>query len=518
MKRAAVLMVQGTGSDVGKSLLVAGLCRLFTRRGLVVRPFKPQNMSNNAAVTPEGGEISRAQALQAQACRVAPSVCMNPVLLKPQGERISQVVVAGQVWGNAAAMDYQRLKPTLLPSILASFRSLVVRADLVIVEGAGSAAEVNLRAGDVANMGFAEAADVPVVLVGDIDRGGVIAALVGTHALLGPAEQTRVKGFLINKFRGDRTLFDSGLTVIAARTGWHSFGVVPWFDAAHRLPAEDSMGLAPPAMDMDTGMRAGTQTDRIRIVVPRLPHIANFDDFDPLRAEPDVAVSFVAPGTALPGDADVIILPGSKATRADLAAVQAEGWAIDIAAHLRRGGLVVGVCGGYQMLGRSVHDPDGIEGPPGVTPGLGLLAIETVLTGPKVLRAVTGHDLLSGERLHGYEMHMGRTDGSDRLRPWLQMEEGRLEGACSADGQVRGCYIHGLFAADGFRRAFLAGLRPERRGTLTFTAQVEAALEALADHLERYVDAEALFAVAAQGSVQIGHGLHVGASPPPRGA
>ncbi|KAF0117668.1 MAG: adenosylcobyric acid synthase [Rhodospirillaceae bacterium] len=485
-------MVQGTGSDVGKSLLVAGLCRLFTRKGLVVRPFKPQNMSNNAAVTTDGGEIGRAQALQAQACRVAPSVHMNPVLLKPQAAGSAQVVVRGRVWGNAAARAYQALKPTLLPTILESFHTLAAGADLVVVEGAGSAAEVNLRAHDVANMGFAEAADLPVVLVGDIDRGGVIAALVGTHALLSAAEQTRVKGFLINKFRGDARLFDSGLALITARTGWRSFGLVPWFADAGRLPAEDSQSLRQ-TPEAGTDKNPGV----IRIVVPRLPHLANFDDFDPLRSESDVAVSFIAPGTALPGDADVVILPGSKATLADLAAVRAEGWDIDLAAHVRRGGRVVGVCAGYQMLGRLVRDPEGLEGPPGVAPGLGLLEVETTLAGPKVLREVTAHDPLSGESLHGYEMHMGRTEGPDRRRPWVQLAGGIPEGACSADGRVRGCYLHGLFTADGFRRAFLAEVRPARpQGGGIFAHQVEATLDALADHLERHGDTQGLLALA----------------------
>ncbi|VBB69074.1 Cobyric acid synthase [invertebrate metagenome] len=491
------IMLQGTGSNVGKSLLVAGLCRLFSRRGLRVRPFKPQNMSNNAAVTVEGGEIGRAQAMQAQACRVVPSVHMNPVLLKPQGTGQAQVIVAGHVWGTSTAHDYQFLKPTLLPLILQSFQTVAAGADLVVVEGAGAAAEVNLRHGDIANMGFAEAADLPVVLVGDIDRGGVIAALVGTHVLLRPAEQVRIQGFLINKFRGDVRLFNPALTLIAARTGWRPFGIVPWFHAACHLPAEDSMGLdcryQPAASPVDGS--AGVNQEMIRIAVPRLPHISNFDDFDPLRAESDVLLSFIAPGTALPGDADIVILPGSKATLADLATLRAEGWAADITAHLRRGGLVVGLCAGYQMLGRSLRDPGGIEGPSDVADGLGLLDVETVITRPKVLRAVAAaYDLLSGEPLHGYEMHAGRTEGPDRQRPWLKVGS-QAEGACSADGRVRGCYIHGLFAADGFRQAFLASLRPRRRGALAFAARVEATLDSLADHLETHVDISALLAL-----------------------
>lgn len=488
-RRARALMLQGTGSDVGKSLLAAGLCRLFMRRGLAVRPFKPQNMSNNAAVTADGGEIGRAQALQARACGVPASVRMNPVLLKPQTDVGAQVVVAGRVVGNASAEAYQGLKPTLLPAILDNFASLAAEADLMIVEGAGSAAEVNLRQGDVANMGFAEAADVPVALVGDIDRGGVIAALVGTHALLSPSERARIKGTIVNKFRGDVRLFTPALPIIAGRTGWRSFGVVPWLPAAARLPAEDAMAL--------DGRNGAAPGGRIRIAVPRLPRIANFDDFDPLIAEPDVEVIFVPPGQPLPGDAAAVILPGTKATLADLAALKAEGWDIDLAAHRRRGGLVAGICGGYQMLGERVADPDGIEGPPGAAAGLGLLAVNTVLTGPKVLREAGGRDLPSGEAVRGYEMHMGRTDGPDRARPWLALDTGEADGARSADGRVLGCYLHGLFAADGFRHAFLAALRQGRApGATSYDAEVEAALDALADHLAAHLDTDALLAAA----------------------
>ncbi|MBF0128561.1 MAG: cobyric acid synthase [Alphaproteobacteria bacterium] len=480
-------MLQGTGSDVGKSLLVAGLCRLFTRRGLTVRPFKPQNMSNNAAVTTDGGEIGRAQALQARACGAAPSVHMNPVLLKPQTETGAQVVVRGRVVGNASAREYHRLKPTLMPTILDSFAQLRSEADLVIVEGAGSAAEVNLREADVANMGFAEAADVPVVLVGDIDRGGVIASLVGVHALLSASERGRVKGYLINKFRGDPALFDPALAIIGKHTGLRSLGIVPWFRDAGRLPAEDGVVLE---QRRDPGGGA------IRIAVPRLPRISNFDDLDPLMAEPGVSVRFLDRGQAVPGDTDVVILPGSKATRSDLAALKAEGWDCDIRAHVRRGGLVVGICGGYQMLGRTVRDPDGVEGPPGESEGLGLLAVDTVLSGAKILREATAVDLASGEAVHGYEMHMGRTDGPDRDRPWLRLDghPPTGEGARSPDGRVLGCYLHGLFAADGFRRAFLAGLGALGAET-AYETRIEATLDALAAHLEAHIDVDALAAL-----------------------
>ena len=449
--RIPALMLQGTGSDVGKSLLAAGLCRLFTRRGLAVRPFKPQNMSNNAAVTEEGGEIGRAQALQARACGVRPSVHMNPVLLKPESETGAQVVVQGQVVASAAARDYYALKPALLPKVLESFHRLAGEADLVVVEGAGSAAEVNLRAADIANMGFAEAADIPVVLVADIDRGGVIAAIVGTHALLAETERARLKGYVINRFRGDPALFAPALAIIAARTGLACLGIVPWFADAALLPAEDAASLG--------GRSSGG--DGIRIAVPRLSRIANFDDFDPLAAEPDVRLDMVAPGRPLPPDADLIILPGSKSTIADLEFLRRQGWDIDLKAHLRRGGRVLGICAGYQMLGRSVADPLGVEGPAGgVAPGLGLLAVDTVMEGDKVLTEIDGVDA-DGVAVRGYEMHMGRTGGPDAARPLLVLG-GRPDGAVSRDGLVSGCYLHGLFAADGFCAPAGAAVWPTR--------------------------------------------------------
>jgi adenosylcobyric acid synthase len=352
---ARAIMLQGTGSDVGKSLLVAGLARAFTRRGLRVKPFKPQNMSNNAAVTAEGGEIGRAQALQARAARVEPSVHMNPVLLKPQSETGSQVVVQGKVVGNAKGREYQAMKPGLLKAVLESFGHLAREADLVLVEGAGSASEVNLRAADIANMGFARAAGVPVVLIGDIDRGGVIASLVGTKAVIAAEDAAMIRGFIINKFRGDPSLFSDGMATIARLTGWQPLGLVPFFEAAGRLPAEDALGL-PISRHRD-------KSDRSLIVVLAYPRISNFDDFDPLRLESGVELTFIKPGEPIPGDAALVILPGSKATIADLAALRQTGWDIDLNAHVRRGGHVLGICGGYQMLGTQISDPDGIEGP-----------------------------------------------------------------------------------------------------------------------------------------------------------
>src|SRR3990170_4909705 len=402
-------MFQGTGSDVGKSLIVAGLARALAARGLKVLPFKPQNMSNNAAVTVDGGEIGRAQALQAHAARVSPSVHMNPVLLKPQSEVGAQVVVQGRVYGRASAGEYQRLKPELMAFVQESFAHLKHEADIVLVEGAGSASEVNLRANDIANMGFARAAQVPVVLIGDIDKGGVIASLVGTKAVIEPDDARLICGFLVNKFRGDPALFADGLARIAGATGWEALGLVPFFPEARLLPAEDALAL--------DGARPAKPDARLKIAVPVLPHIANFDDLDPLDAEPIVEIVRVRPGRALPGDADLVILPGSKATIADLAALRDAGFDIDIAAHLRRGGTVLGLCGGYQMLGRTVHDPDGIEGPPGTAAGLGLLDVETTLSGEKRLEPVAGATS-DGAPFTGYEMHMGVTEGADCARPF----------------------------------------------------------------------------------------------------
>jgi adenosylcobyric acid synthase len=482
-------MFQGTGSDVGKSLLTAGLCRAYTRRGLAVRPFKPQNMSNNAAVTRDGGEIGRAQALQARACGVQPVIDMNPVLLKPQTDVGAQVVVQGRILGNAGALDYQSLKPTLLPRVLESYRRLAGGADLVLIEGAGSPAEINLRGGDIANMGFARAAGAPVVLVGDIDRGGVIASIVGTWVLLDEPDRRHLKGYIINKFRGDVRLFDGGLRAITERTGLPGFGVAPWFAAASLLPAEDAVALQ--------GRRAADGDPAIRVAVPVFSRIANFDDLDPLIAEPDVSVTFVRPGEAMPGDADLFVLPGSKATLADLAFVRDQGWDVDIRAHVRRGGAVVGLCGGYQMLGTAVRDPLGVEGRAGEVAGLGMLRVETELTGDKTLTEATGTDTTTGAPVRGYEMHVGRTSGPDRDRPMLRLGDG-TDGAISADGRIFGCYLHGLFASDAFRQAFLGRLRDRAASGLAYETQVERVLDDLADHLENNLDLDGLLSVASR--------------------
>jgi adenosylcobyric acid synthase len=477
------LMIQGTGSNVGKSLLVAGLCRAARRRGLSVAPFKPQNMSNNAAVTADGGEIGRAQALQALAAGVRPHTDMNPVLLKPETDVGAQVIVQGRRLTTATARDYQRLKPQLLARVLESFERLKSAHDLVLVEGAGSLAEVNLRAGDIANMGFARAADVPVILTGDIDRGGVIAQIVGTQAVLDPQDAAMIAGFLVNRFRGDPSLFDDGYRLIAQRTGWRGYGVCPWFPDAWKLPAEDALDLAAPRRD------AG-----LHIVCLAFNRIANFDDLDPLAQEPGVRLTMLGPGRAIPGDADLVILPGTKSTRGDLSFLRAQGWDVDIAAHVRRGGRVLGICGGYQMLGRMVADPEGIEGPAGADPGLGLLDVSTVMTPKKRLTEVAAIHAATGAAFRGYEIHMGETDGPGRARPFAFVD-GAPEGAVSADGCIVGSYLHGMFRDDGFRAAFLATLGAAPSAT-AYDAGVEATLDALAAHLEAHLDVEGLLAAA----------------------
>ena len=486
------LMLQGTGSDVGKSLIVAGLGRAFARQGLNVRPFKPQNMSNNAAVTAEGGEIGRAQALQARACGAAPVSDMNPVLLKPQSEGAAQIVLCGRVYGTAAAREYRRLAPSLMPAVLAAFDRLAARADLVLVEGAGSPAEINLRDGDIANMGFAEAAGLPVVLIGDIERGGVIAQLVGTHALLSAGERGRLAGYIVNKFRGDASLFDGGIAAIAERTGMRCFGVMPFFAEAALLPAEDSLALQ---ADPHRPLAAPGEGRRVKVAVPLLPRIANFDDLDPLRAEPAVDLELVRPGRPLPRDAALVILPGSKATLSDLAFLRREGWDIDIMAHHRHGGHILGLCGGYQMLGRRIADPDGREGSPGEAPGLGLLDVETVLCGDKRLVETAGTDIATGMPVRGYEMHLGMTTGPGLTRPMLDLG-GRRDGAVGPDGRVAGCYLHGLFASDAFRREFLARIGAKAGDGIAYDAMIDSVLDGLARHLERHLDLAALLAAA----------------------
>jgi adenosylcobyric acid synthase len=480
---ARAVMIQGAGSDVGKSLIVAGLVRAAARRGYRVLPFKPQNMSNNAAVTVDGGEIGRAQALQALAAGVEPHTDMNPVLLKPETDVGAQVIVQGKRVATLRAHDYATLKPSLMPAVIESFERLMAKCDLVLVEGAGSPAEVNLRANDIANMGFARRVGIPVILVGDIERGGVIAQMVGVRTVIDPADAAVIAGFVINKFRGDPSLFDDGYRTIADRTGWRGFGVLPWFDRARELPAEDALGLG-----------EARKPGRCKIAFLALSRIANFDDLDPLKLEPDVDLVMVRPGEAIPGDAALVIIPGSKSTRGDLDYLRKQGWDIDLLAHVRRGGHVLGLCGGYQMLGRNVSDPDRIEGPAGEMAGLGLLDVTTVMTPEKSLTRVQAVHAVTKQAIEAYEIHIGRTEGHDRARPFA-LVNGVAEGAISADGRVHGSYLHGLFTSDGFRRAFLARLGVSASNE-SYSAKVESALDALAQHIEKHLDVEGILALA----------------------
>ena len=480
---AKSIMIQGTGSNVGKSMLVAGLARAYRNRGLKVAPFKPQNMSNNACVTVDGGEIGRAQALQAHAAGVEPTVHMNPVLLKPESDIGAQVIVQGQRFATLKARDYGKMKNQLLPKVMQSFTRIAADADIVLVEGAGSPAEINLRNGDIANMGFAQAANIPVVLLGDIERGGVIAQIVGTKSVLSTEDESRIKSFIINKFRGDPALFDDGISEIQTRTNWPSLGVLPWFEDSWKLPGEDVMDIA------------SSPGGPIKIAVPRLGRIANFDDLDPLKCEPLVSLEIINPGQPLPGDAQLILIPGSKSTIADLANFRANGWDIDLAAHIRRGGHVLGLCAGYQMLGSEISDPDGIEGPVTTTQGLGHLDVKTTMSPQKNLSITHATYQPTGDQVSGYEIHIGETRGPDCANAWLLVGKRDIS-AASPNGHIKGCYLHGLFSCDGFRRSFLDsfGARSNAPGYLD---TVEKTLDKLAAHLEQHLDVDRLYALAA---------------------
>ena len=497
----AAIMIQGTGSNVGKSLVCAGLCRLFADQGLKVAPFKPQNMSNNAAVTHDGGEIGRAQAVQAYAARRAPHSDMNPVLLKPESEGGAQLVLGGQRLATLSAAEYARRRAGLMPRVLEAFARLSRDVDLVVVEGAGSPAEINLRTGDIANMGFAGAADIPVLLCADIDRGGVIASLVGTHCVLQPDERARICGYFINRFRGDVSLFASANEGIGARTGWPCLGIVPWFSGAARLPAEDVLDLA--GMDASAPLRreAANRLRACKAAILRFPRIANFDEFDPLRLEPALNLVLVEPGTAIPGDCDIVFLPGSKATMRDLEALRAAGWEVDLRAHLRRGGRIFGICGGFQMLGTQLCDPLGIESQMRSLKGLGFMDFTTTLAEKKRVTEVTGRHLQSDLPVTGYEIHCGRSTGRALARPFIRLDLKGEGGAAMHDGaiagHVAGTYIHGLFANDAFRRAFLA-LSPRLWGP-NYGDTVDGALDELAAHLARHLDCKRILALARSG-------------------
>jgi adenosylcobyric acid synthase len=499
-RKTPAIMFQGTGSDAGKSLLAAGLCRFFANKGLKPLPFKPQNMSNNAAITADGGEIGRAQAMQAKACRAEPVVDMNPVLLKPESDTGCQVIVHGKAVAAMSANGYLSYRKTLLKSVLESFARISGKADVVVVEGAGSISEANLRDGDISNMGFALAAGVPVVLVADIDRGGAIASIIGSYLLLSEAEKTLLKGYVINKFRGDYAVFKPAEKIIMEHTGLPCLGAVRWFEGASKLPAEDSMALENRRLGKKISGRPGKA---IKIYVLGLSRISNFDDFDPLASEPDVDLSFVKPGEPVPGDGDLIIIPGTKSTIADLAFVRKQGWDIDIAAHMRRGGMVLGICGGYQMLGREIADPDAAENPAPVSvAGLGLLDVSTVMSPEKTLgkfAAVTD----DGLEISGYEIHLGVTDGPGASRPMISLG-GVPQGAVRGDGLAAGCYIHGLFTSDGYRAKFLGAFRGEEglaASKTNYENEVDSALDELSAIMAESVDMNAIARIASLGEI-----------------
>ncbi|GLQ88495.1 cobyric acid synthase [Dyella flagellata] len=472
---ARVLMVQGCTSDAGKSTLVTALCRWAYRRGMRVAPFKPQNMALNSAVTIDGGEIGRAQAVQAQACGLQPMVDFNPVLLKPNSDVGAQVIVHGRPVANMDARDYHDYKRRAFEAVMASHERLVEAYDAVIVEGAGSPAEINLRDRDIANMGYAEAVDCPVILVADIDRGGVFAHLVGTLALLSSSERARVAGFVINRFRGDPALLQSGLDWLERETGKPVLGVLPYLHDL-QLEAEDALPQA----------HADKAAASLRVAVPALPRISNHTDFDALRAHPDVDLHFVGPGQFLPA-CDLIILPGSKSTRADLAWLRAQGWDVAITRHLRYGGKLLGICGGLQMLGHAVHDPLGIEGEPGSSVGLGWLELETTLQPDKQLCRVQGRLAFADAQVQGYEIHCGTSLGTGLASPFARLDDGRSDGAVSADGQVMGSYLHGLFDDPQALSALLQWAGLGHGAKLDVRALREASIERLADMVQSHM-------------------------------
>ncbi|CBV41728.1 cobyric acid synthase [Halomonas elongata] len=473
------LMIQGTTSDAGKSTIVAGLCRALARRGVSVAPFKPQNMALNSAVTPDGGEIGRSTALQALACGLAPHCDMNPVLLKPETDRGAQVILDGRVHGHMDALDYHAFKRQARETVLAAWERLSGRFDAVIVEGAGSPAEINLRQNDIANMGFAEAVDCPVLLAADIDRGGVFAQLVGTLELLSDSERARTRGFVINRFRGDLALLEPGLEWLTGHSGKPVFGVLPHLNGL-LLDAEDGLGLT----------ESAAEAPGLKVVVPALPRISNHTDLDALRLHPRVELTLVGPGQAIP-PADVILLPGSKSTVSDLAWLRREGWEMAIQRHLRYGGRVLGICGGFQMLGEAIEDPQGVEGEAGTTPGLGLLPMRTRMVAGKQLRNVRG--TLAGGKIavSGYEIHNGVSEGPALARPLIDLDDGP-DGAISDDGQVLGTYLHGLFDEASACTALLERLGLRVEGAVDLRVHREQQLDRLADAIEEHLDMAAI--------------------------
>ncbi|MDI1363134.1 cobyric acid synthase [Methylotenera sp.] len=473
------LMIQGTTSDAGKSTLVAGLCRVLYRKGVKVAPFKPQNMALNSAVTVDGGEIGRAQAVQAQACGLMPHTDMNPVLLKPNSDTGCQVIIQGKVVCNLEATGYHAYKPTAMRAVLDSYARLSKQYEAIVVEGAGSPAEINLREGDIANMGFAEAVDCPVILIADIDRGGVFAHIVGTLALLSASERARIVGFVINRFRGDIALLQSGLDWLETETGKPVIGVLPYLHDLH-IEAED-------AVPNTASSQGKSVENKLRIIVPILPHISNHTDFDALRLHPQVDFQFVKINQPIPA-ADLIILPGSKNVRGDLEHLRSNGWEQALTKHLRYGGKVLGICGGFQMLGSHMHDPNAIEGTAGSSAGLGWLKMETTLTPEKRLAQISGKLSFADANVTGYEIHMGVSIGVALNHPALILD-GQPEGAISYDNQIAGTYLHGLFDHAESCAAWLAWAGLKQVDSQFDYEQVrEAGLERLADCLEQYLD------------------------------
>ena len=496
-----MVAVFGTGSDVGKSVVVSALCRIASDLGISVAPFKAQNMSNNSYVTREGDEMGRAQVVQAQAARVEPHVDMNPVLLKPASDTGAQVVVHGKPLGNREAREYFKDTDYLFGKALESFDRLKERHDLVVIEGAGSCAEVNLRPRDFVNMRLAHAVDAPVILVGDIDRGGIFAQLVGTLEVMSAEDRSRIKGFIINRFRGDATLFDEGIDYIEKRTGLPVLGLVPFY---YHIDIESEDGLP---LEVVVDPPGGPEEGKINVAVIRLPHISNFTDFDPLARDGRVALHYLAKPRTLAGY-DALALPGTKNVRFDMEWMRSLGWVERIRDYLSQSGRIVGVCGGYQMLGRAVADPVGVEGDPGETAMMGLLDLTTELRGEKTLRRSKGVHIATGAAVEGYEIHMGVTLRGSLLAPAMRVtsRDGEAieaeEGACSTDGRVWGTYFHGLFESPTFREAFLAQLRPDLAGDSP--GETEGGIDAfrekqydlLADHFREHVDVEAVLRIA----------------------
>ena len=477
---AKTIMFQGTGSDVGKSLIVSGVGRYLHNKGYKVAPFKPQNMSNNSSVTKDGGEIGRAQNLQALACGSPPSIHMNPILLKPEAKNKTQVIVHGKIHSTIDSKDYLGLKKQLLDPVLESFHKLVQENNFVIVEGAGSPAEVNLRENDIANMGFAAAAKIPVILIGDINRGGVIAQIVGTKEVLNAKDCELIRGFIINKFQGNPKLFDEGYKIIEQITHWEGLGVLPWHQDARLLPAEDTLAL---------NQHQETSRKDFKIYFLVLDKIANFDDLDPLKLYPDVQVEPLFSGDPIPVDANLVIIPGSKSTRNDATVIQQNGWNHDLIAFHRRGGKILGLCGGYQILGKFIHDPHGYEGPPGTIEGLGLLDVETEMLPNKILENVQAIHAVSNIPFESYEIHLGNTYGPDCFRPFsYTLKEGKKvpDGAISHDGRVQGTYLHGLFVNDAFRANFLKSLHQNMK-EVNYLQSIHDTLDKMANHLDQHL-------------------------------